>query len=303
MTTLEATRDDNQPLVEVDKYPSEAHYYEIRDNAGTKRAVLTVVLSTQMRVLHAELIYLERYRALEPTQTEIFNRAKEIVESKYLGSGFGSELVVIDGKPLGEEEVKHNNPDPIYQPPRLFRLWKIAATYGAVMLVFLLFGLLNRTVLAPTSPQPATASLGAGASVALNTGLSTADGVAEDVAGVAATTLGGEALSTAGIDPLALQPNTNGLPPSTKANPRIEVGMTVRILPGYRSFIRTAPGPDGGKEVGLLEDGATAEVVGGPIWMPGNTDTIVWWYVEKADGMQGWTPANTSELTLLEPVE
>lgn len=299
MTTLEATRDDNQPLVEVDKYPSEAHYYEIRDNAGTKRAVLTVVLSTQMRVLHAELIYLERYRALEPTQTEIFNRAKEIVESKYLGSGFGSELVVIDGKPLGEEEVKHNNPDPIYQPPRLFRLWKIAATYGAVMLVFLLFGLLNRTVLAPTSPQPGTASLGSGAPAPLNAGLSAAESAASEVA----TTLVGGTPSTAGIDPLALQPNTNGLPPSTKANPRIEVGMTVRILPGYRSFIRSAAGPDSGEAVGLLEDGATAEILGGPIWMPGNTDTIVWWYVETDDGVQGWTPANTSELTLLDPVE
>jgi len=55
--------------------------------------------------------------------------------------------------------------------------------------------------------------------------------------------------------------------------------------------------------LGFLEDGATAVIVGGPTWLLGDSDTIVWWYVETTDGVTGWTPANTSQLTLLEPVE
>lgn len=298
MTTIDAAREEYKPpLVEVDNYPSDAHYYEIRDNAGTKRAALTVVLSTQMRVLHAELVYLERYRSLEPTQTEIFNRAKEIVESKYLGSGFDSELVVIDGKPLGEEEVKHNNPDPVYQPPRLFRFWKITTAYAALLLFFLLYGVIDRAVLGSGSLEPATTSVTADAPAEARAAQPSAE---EQPEGIGAEEL---AAPLAEIDPLALQPNTNGLPPSQKANPRLEVGMRVQILPGYRSYVRTEAGPDAGEAVGLLENGATAEILGGPIWMPGNSDTIVWWYVETSSSIRGWTPANTSELTLLEPVE
>jgi hypothetical protein len=39
------------------------------------------------------------------------------------------------------------------------------------------------------------------------------------------------------------------------------------------------------------------------VWLAGDSDTIVWWYVETNAGVRGWTPANTSQLTLLDPVE
>jgi hypothetical protein len=101
------------------------------------------------------------------------------------------------------------------------------------------------------------------------------------------------------VDPS--QPNTNGLAVSANADATLAVGMQVRIRAGLRSFVRSEPGPESGEEVGFLEDGATATIVGGPTWLPGDIDTIVWWYVETADGVRGWTPANTSQLTLLEP--
>ncbi|MFO7631784.1 MAG: SH3 domain-containing protein [Caldilinea sp.] len=291
--TVESTEDERrQPLVDVVRFPSDAHYYEIFDSAGKRRAALTVILSAQMRVMHAELWYYERYRALEPTQAEIFNRAKEIVESNYLGSGFGSELRIIDGTPLGEEEVKHSNPDPIYQPPRRFRFWQIAAGYSALLLILLLFGLLNKTILQPSSRGAATDSIASAPATPISAPLS--EGSTE--AAALLTTAAAE------IDALALQPNTNGLPPSKNANDRLEVGMTVRIFPGYRSFVRSEPGSDLGESVGFMENGVVATILGGPVWMPGNTDTIVWWYVETESGARGWTPANTSELTLLEPV-
>jgi uncharacterized protein YacL len=78
--------------------------------------------------------------------------------------------------------------------------------------------------------------------------------------------------------------------------------MTVVIDEGMRSFVRTDPGADQGQAVGYLEDGASAIIQGGPVWLPGDADTIVWWEVTTvADGVRGWTPANTSQLTLLVP--
>lgn len=297
MMTNDASNETQQPPeVQVDKYPSDAHYYEIRDKFGKKRAALTVVLSMQKRVLHAELVFIERYRALEPTQTEIFERAKAVVQRNYLGSGFESELVVIDGKPIGEEEVKHDNPDPIYQAPRLLRVWKVAMVYAAVLLFFVLYGVIDRLVIGPAAPEPVAVTV-VDVTPPEVSAAPPATGEQPSAANASASAL------AATIDPLSLQPNTNGLPPSQRANPRIEVGMTVQILPGYRSFVRTEAGPDAGEAVGLLENGATANILGGPIWMPGNSDTIVWWYVETDGNIRGWTPANTSELTLLEPVE
>jgi hypothetical protein len=94
---------------------------------------------------------------------------------------------------------------------------------------------------------------------------------------------------------------TNDLPPSTRANPAIGLGTTVRIREGLRSFVRSEPGSEAGEVAGYLQNGETAVVVGGPTWLKGDTDTIVWWYVQLPDGTRGWTPANTSQFTLLDP--
>lgn len=277
--------------VQVVAAPIKAHYYDILDRAGTRRAGLTVQLDSQMRALRAELCYYERYHALEPVQEEIFERAVEIVESNYLGNGLSSELTVIDGKPMAQEIVRHNNPDPVYRPDQRFRIWPFAAGYGALLLVLLLVGLLNRTLL---RPAPATAVLAGVAAPA-----AALERAATTSADTAAAPVDAAASGTISVDPS--QPNTNGLAVSANADASLAVGMQVRIRAGLRSFVRSEPGPEAGEEVGFLQDGATATIVGGPTWLPGDTDTIVWWYVETADGVRGWTPANTSQLTLLEP--
>ena len=115
----------------------------------------------------------------------------------------------------------------------------------------------------------------------------TVDGLEEGALGVCARHL--------------LAGQTNNLAPSNMANDQLAVGTRVQIRPQLQSFVRTLPGPDQGDPVGYLQNGATATIVGGPVWLPGETDTIVWWYVELPDGTQGWTPANTSKLTLLDP--
>ena len=79
--------------------------------------------------------------------------------------------------------------------------------------------------------------------------------------------------------------------------------MTAVIAEGLRSFVRTEPGADQGQPLGYLQDGESAVIQGGPVWLAGDADTIVWWNVTTASGLIGWTPANTSDVTLLIPVE
>lgn len=94
-------------------------------------------------------------------------------------------------------------------------------------------------------------------------------------------------------------PQTNGLASSRNALV-FELGQRVRIRPGLTLTLRSLPGADAGEQVGFMQDGQAATLVGGPVWMPGISDTIVWWYVRLDTGQEAWAPANTSELTLLE---
>jgi len=109
--------------------------------------------------------------------------------------------------------------------------------------------------------------------------------------------------SEADPQPASAAPQTNGLEPSQNAHPGLAVGQTIRIRPGYQLALRSEPGADAGEDVAYMQDGEQVQIIGGPYWTQGNTDTIVWWQVQLADGTEAWAAANTSELTLLEPVE
>ncbi len=94
---------------------------------------------------------------------------------------------------------------------------------------------------------------------------------------------------------------TNGLPPSRHAIP-MAVGDRAQLLPEYRIMIRTQAGAEAGEIVTYLQNANRMTIINGPIWLQGNSDTIVWWYVQLDDGTEGWAPANTSELILLQPL-
>ena len=94
---------------------------------------------------------------------------------------------------------------------------------------------------------------------------------------------------------------TNGLPPSRNAIP-MNVGDRIRLLPEYKISLRSEAGAQAGDIVSNLQDANHMTILNGPVWLEGNTDTIVWWYVRVDNGAEGWVPANTSELTLLEPL-
>jgi hypothetical protein len=92
----------------------------------------------------------------------------------------------------------------------------------------------------------------------------------------------------------------NGLPPSQRADANLAVGKRMRVLPGIEGVsLVSEPGPDQNKVIGHIKAGDEANIIGGPVLLQGNTDTIVWWQVQFDDGRQAWVPANTSDVTLL----
>lgn len=116
--------------------------------------------------------------------------------------------------------------------------------------------------------------------------------------GSPATLSAGSSSAAAGQNVLIVE--TNGLPPSRNAIP-MNVGDRIRLLPEYKISLRSEAGAQAGVIVTHLQDADPMTILNGPIWLEGNTDTIVWWYVRVDSGAEGWVPANTSELTLLEP--
>lgn len=102
----------------------------------------------------------------------------------------------------------------------------------------------------------------------------------------------------------AVPPQTNGLAASRNADATLAVGRRMVVLPGIDGVsLVSEPGPNQDKVVGHLKAGDQASIIGGPVLLQGNSDTIVWWHVALDTGGQAWVPANTSEMTLLGPVE
>jgi hypothetical protein len=211
--------------------------------------------------------------------------AKKLLATSYAGSGPEIPLYIYDlGAQFDRDNVTNRYADE--QPQGSLHIIYVAA--GIVVLFFvvgILFAMLNvifrsrQEAAAPTATPPAL--------------LATLDDAAAGV----------EPVATATIDPAAFVIQTNNLPPSRNAHPDIGVNDTVRIRDQLKSFVRSQPGSDQGEALGFLQDGETAVILGGPVMLQGDTDTIVWWYVELNDGTRGWTPANTSTLSLLEPAE
>jgi hypothetical protein len=97
-----------------------------------------------------------------------------------------------------------------------------------------------------------------------------------------------------------IPPQTNGLAASRNADPNLAVGKRMQVLSGIEGVsLVSEPGPDPSKVIGHLKAGDEAAIIGGPVLMQGNSDTIVWWHIQLDSGTQAWIPANTSEITLL----
>lgn len=266
---------------QVQAIPASCHNF--LDENGQREARLIVLLDSQGRAIEAELYY--DGHLPEFTQNKVQRLAKKLLTTTYASSGPNIPLYTHAlGPQLDRDDIA--NPYAVDDGHGSINVIYVATSVVVLFfIVGILFAMLNvvfrnrQEAVAPTSTPPALMS-----SANENTGV---DG----------------SMTAAAIEPAALQIQTNNLPPSKNANPNIGVNKTIRIQPQLKSFVRSQPGSDQGEAVGFLQDGDTAVVLGGPVMLQGDSDTIVWWYVELGDGTRGWTPANTSSLSLLEPVE
>lgn len=269
----------------------DTHYYPFEDdNRNQVIAALIVILDEHGRSSRAEL-HLYNPQSLQ-AQDAYKRRAQNILASRYQGVGPSTELYVMDSTQSGMPILVTNQPTEQARPSSSFPLWPIIAVIGLIILMILggmwAFDTITTRMAARPEPTPTIPMIVATATAA------------GEVAGNQLQ----PALSPR-VDPALLVERTNDLPQSQRADPNIRVGSRVRIQPQLRSFVRTEPGSTAGNPVTVLTDGDTATVLGGPVWLEGDSDTIVWWYVEvdNAARDQGWTPANTSSLTLLNVVQ
>lgn len=277
---INAYSDQMQQDVRSQTPPIPARVHNLVDENGQRDARLVVLLDSQGRAIEAEL-YFDR-RLSDQTLNKVHRLAKKLLATAYTPSGPDIPLSTFElGQQLDRDNVANRfATDP--EPGSINVLYVAGGIVALFFVVGILFAMLNVLF---RSRQEAVAPTATPAFVS------------------AANPTASAANPAAIIDPAALTVQTNNLPASVNANPNIGVNMTVRIRDQLRSFVRSQPGPDQGKEVGFLQNGETATVLGGPQLLPGDSDTIVWWYVELNNGTQGWTPANTSTLMLLEPVQ
>lgn len=284
----------NSPLApldfRVDAMPADGHYYAITAPDGRLLASLMVLLDSHLAATRAELFYYDD-KLERPTRDAILRRARNIIGTDYhSGSGLNTQLSITQAEPRTTFTVDHMNGDPTFKEEPAYSLWKIAAMIVAAFVVVLLIGFFfnrfgNRAPEDAASPVAATEQRTAEPVAAQNEG---------DVPAV-------QVGAPDGVDPARLQENRNNLPMSTNANPALALGSVAVMREGYSSYIRSQPGAEAGEAVGYLKPGDRMTIIGGPTWMQGDSDTIVWWYVSTDDGATGWAPANTSTLMLLEP--
>ncbi len=254
--------------------PYAARYYDFVGDDGQREANMVVVLDSQGRALQAVLHYDHTLPTF--TQSKLQRQAQSILSSRFLGSGATTPLYIFEyGNQVGRAEVMHTGED--------------AAPEGSVNLLYVGVGILAMFVVAALLFWMLN-SLFRGRQEVADAPTATPMVMAAPAAAAAAP--------TADVNAPGIQ--TNGLPGSKLASPAIGVGKTVKIRSGLRSSVLSEPGPEQGEVVGYMQDGDTAIVLGGPTWLQGDSDTIVWWYVDLPDGVRGWTPANTSQFTLLD---
>jgi len=279
---INAINDEVQQQQRAQLQPVQTDYYGFSGEDGRLNAALIVLLDSQERAIRAEV----HFYGAQPTQTQnaVMRQSQSLLAARYLGSGATTSLFIMKSDTAQATiEVTHSGAE---VPPehRSYKLWPVlAAILGLFLLVAVGWAIVTLTRVPVSTDTPVTAT---------PAGLAVAPAAATDT----------PANATDAGDPTIPPMRTNGLNPSINADGAIVVGSTVRIDPQYTSFVRTEPGGDQGEAAGTLQNGETAVVIGGPVWLQGDTDTIVWWYVELNNGTRGWTPANTSQLKLLSPV-
>ncbi len=262
-----------------------ADYYNITSADGKPLAGLLVLLDRRQRPVRAELhLPIGTYEQQEVAQRQ----AQLLLTDRYHGEGTLTLNVLYVQIDFDRLSVPLSPPPPSGASP----IWLRPLALGLVAVIILVAAgwFLNDLF---TRGEAVATSDAAPALVEGNTA-----GSAEDEA------TGAGAQSAAAETPFSLISATNGLPESRNAIP-LQVGQRVQVRAGsgyqVQVTLRTEPGASAGEVIDYIYEGDQATIINGPVWLEGTSDTIVWWLVQLDDGRQAWAPANTSELTTLEP--
>ncbi|MEZ4869245.1 MAG: hypothetical protein R3C14_48430 [Caldilineaceae bacterium] len=258
----------------------DANYYNIVDAEDWPIAGLIVLLDRRKQPVRAEL---HLYEELSERHSEFALRQAQQVLSERYYSNEPVQLQVNQSYPWRESLEVHTNAlvAPTANDPLAFfqDYWQYIIGAGALLLLILFIWGVSAFFRSPAN-DPAAAEVATTAQV-------DAPVVAE--------------AATATPTPIILE--TNNLPASRNANPSLAIGQRVRVLPGITVSLVSEPSPDQEKVIGFLQEGQEVIIVNGPVLRQGASDTIVWWFVRLDSGQDAWVPANTSDTTLLGPVQ
>jgi hypothetical protein len=268
----------------------DATFFNLTDTEGRATAGLLLLLDRMNRPVRAELHFYEEIDGFIRDNT--VRQAQSILQDRYYSREPVALRVMYVFQDRKSYDVTLPQPDATAPTQNAKNInWKmIAGIVAAIVAVVAIGWAISRTVGSSSDAQVADEVPAAG-------GVEAVEEVAAETGSEAETELGSEA------DPESTLIQSVDLPESRNARNDLSVGMRAAILPGLQSFIRTEPDAAVGENVGIFEDGDAGLLIDGPITRPGESDTIVWWYIISDSGDEGWVPANTSQFTLLEPEE
>jgi len=263
-----------------------ADYYNITDVEEWPIAGLLILLDRERQPVRAELhLYDNLPGHLQEAATR---QARLVLQDHYMG-GDPVPLRILETIQIREEMEVRLPPLGARPMPIRWERWRLVAggsvaIMAVVIIVLIWLGIARMSARLPREDIVPTAS-----TVTTGAGVTTYEAV--DSVNAAPTPI------TPGI------PDGGELAPSRNARPELGIGVRVRMTPGLQLALRTEPGADAGEEIGSMGAGDEATIVGGPRMTEGISDTIVWWYIELDDGTQAWAAANTSQQTLLVPIQ
>lgn len=266
-----------------DLQPIAADYYNITNANGAPVAGLLVLMDRRQRPVRAELHLHDT--TVGAIQELAQRQAHLLISDRYYGDG------VLPLNVLRTQMEYERLRVPLSAPPPPSKIPGWLRPAALTLLALVVFGaggwFLNDLI----TGRPEIAEVSAPAAQ---------DQVDPPAEATAETVDPLPAAADAAISADTIISTTNGLPPSRNALP-LEVGQRVRIRPGFQVALRTEAGASAGTVLGAMQGGEQATIINGPIWLEGNSDTIVWWYIRLDNGTEAWVSANTSELTVLEP--
>lgn len=270
-----------------------AEYYNITDVESWPIAGLLVLLDSQRQPVRAELHLYEDLP--DDVREAAIRQGRLLLEKRYFSSDLVPLRVMKSYQWRDTFQVEASGALTALPEVPWFKRWETGAAAGALVLLIFVIWALTSLLRSPTKTTTNNSANAATPVVVANAPAAQSAGVAKNVS-VAAM-----APPTVTLQEFATYPQTNNLPESSHADKSLKIGQRVRVPNGLALTLRSAPGADAGSQMGFLKNTEEATIVNGPVWTAGDSDTIVWWLVSLDNGSKAWAPANTSNLTLLEP--